>query len=287
MKNNLKSHLSSILNESILKIASVSGSDISQAYKIDTANRSYFLKTNTSPEALHMFQTEAYGLELIAKTNTIKTPQVLGCGRLEDAAFLVLEYIASKSPSSEDFRLLGTQLAQLHQCTAEYFGLDRDNYIGRLPQSNTQHKTWTDFYTHERLVPQLELAKQTGLLTTSECPNPPIIKNRLQPYFENVTPVLLHGDLWSGNYLISKTGAPYLIDPATYYGHNEVDIAMSQLFGGFGQSFYEAYFSVLPPDTYTSTRMEIYQLYYLLVHLNMFGRSYYASVSSILKTIFA
>ncbi|GAB1857426.1 fructosamine kinase family protein [Flavobacteriaceae bacterium MHTCC 0001] len=286
MIDNLKYHLSNLLKESITNMSSVSGGDISKAYRISTTNSDYFLKLNNAPDALTMFQTEVYSLQTIAQTNTIKTPKIITYDRFEGSALLLLEFIESKSPSPEDFRSLGTQLAQLHQYTSENFGLDRDNFIGRLPQSNTRHKTWADFYTHERLLPQLQMAKQKGLLKDIECPNPELIESQLQPLFENIKPSLLHGDLWSGNYLISKDGEPYLIDPAAYYGHSEVDIAMSKLFGGFDESFYKEYFLLLPPNEHTSARIEIYQLYYLLVHLNMFGRSYYGSVSSILKTYF-
>ncbi|MFD2727272.1 fructosamine kinase family protein [Hyunsoonleella rubra] len=286
MLDSLKHHLSELLKESITNVNSVSGGDISQAYKISTSNVDYFLKVNNAPEALTMFQTEAYGLQAIYKTNTIKTPKIIACDWFEGSAFLLLEFIESKPPLSKGFKTLGKQLANLHKCTSEYFGLSQDNFIGRLPQSNTKHQNWTDFYTYERLTPQLEMAKQNRLLQDSECPNAEYIKNRLHPLFESVKPSLLHGDLWSGNYLISKDGEPYLIDPAVYYGHSEVDIAMSKLFGGFGEAFYEAYFSMLPSDEHTSARIEIYQLYYLLVHLNMFGRSYYCSVTSIIQKYF-
>lgn len=278
--------LNQILKENIVNMSSVSGGDISQAYRIETVNNSYFLKLNSAPNALTMFQTEAFGLQCIAKTNTIKTPKVIACDNFKNSAFLLLEFIKSKQPSPKDFKNLGVQLAKLHQCTSVTFGLNQDNFIGRLPQSNNQHKSWIDFYTHERLLPQLELATQKGLLKDTEYPNSKHIKNQLQPFFKNIKPALLHGDLWSGNYLISKDGTPYLIDPAVYFGHHEVDIAMSKLFGGFGDAFYSAYFNHIATDKFTSARIEIYQLYYLLVHLNMFGNSYYGSVISILKTYF-
>ncbi|WP_341216997.1 fructosamine kinase family protein, partial [uncultured Wocania sp.] len=262
-----------------------SGGDISQAYKIDTANNSYFLKLN-SVSTLNMFQTEAYGLDLIAKTNTIKTPKVLAFDSFENSAFLLMDFVESKRATTEDFKLLGEQLATLHKCSSDNFGLDKDNYIGSLPQSNSAHKNWVEFYTHERLLPQLELAKQKGLLSVAECPSEQHIKNQLELLFKGIKPSLLHGDLWSGNYLISKNGEPYLIDPAVYYGHNEVDIAMTKLFGGFGESFYESYHSYYPLDENTSARIDIYQLYYLLVHLNLFGSSYYSSVKSILQKYF-
>lgn len=286
MISNLKTHLSNLLNKTIKKASTVSGGDISQAYHLETTTSNYFLKLNTTPNALQMFQNEVYSLQTIAKTNTIKTPKVIACSNFENAAFLVLEFIESKSPSSEDFIKLGEQLAQLHQCTSETFGLKQDNFIGRLPQSNTQHNTWGDFYTQERLIPQLELAKQKGLLYKTECPTSEHIKSQLKPFFESIKPSLLHGDLWSGNYLIATDGTPYLIDPAIYFGHNEVDVAMSKLFGGFGDGFYERYFSYFPNDKGAWARIDIYQLYYLLVHLNMFGRSYYGSVSAILNRYF-
>lgn len=286
MNHDLKSHLSNLLNETITKVSLVSGGDISEAYKVETLNNTYFLKTNTAPNALTMFQAEAKGLQLISSTNSIKTPKVLVCNIFEGSALLLMECIESKTPSQKDFKTLGTQLGKLHKCTSENFGLQHDNFIGSLPQSNLQHKHWVDFYTNERLLPLLNLAQQKGLLTNAESPTKDTIKQGLDYLFKNIKPSLLHGDLWSGNYLISKNGTPYLIDPAVYYGHSEVDIAMSKLFGGFGDAFYKAYHSHVPKDEHTKARIEIYQLYYLLVHLNLFGRSYYGSVFSILKRHF-
>ena len=286
MLKDLKQYLSKILKENIANMSSVSGGDISQAYRIETANNNYFLKLNSAPNALTLFQTESYGLDCIAKTNSIKTPKAIACNTFEGSAFLLMEFVASKSPASGDFKVLGKQLAALHQCTSEHFGLDQDNCIGKLHQSNTQHNTWVDFYTHERLLPQLHLAKNKGLLNPKKIPGSSELKSVLDSLFKNVKPALLHGDLWSGNYLIATDGTPYVIDPAVYYGHHEVDIAMSKLFGGFGDAFYESYFSIIPENENTSARIDLSQLYYLLVHLNMFGRSYYGSVRAILKTYF-
>lgn len=286
MNPNLQEHISKLLNEQILSSHSVSGGDISESYKIITSKNCYFLKTNQSPNALLMFQAEAFGLQLIQNSNTIKTPAVLFCNTFKEYSFLILEYIESKSPSSLDFKNLGIKLAELHQTSAETFGLEQSNFIGSLNQSNTLNASWADFYIQERLLPQLQLAKKNGLLSESECPTENSIIEKLQELCFNVKPSLLHGDLWSGNYLISKSGLPYLIDPAIYYGHHEVDIAMSKLFGGFGDDFYKAYYNVFPPELNTASRIEIYQLYYLLVHLNLFGKSYYSSVKGILKKHF-
>ncbi|TXG35246.1 fructosamine kinase family protein [Seonamhaeicola maritimus] len=285
MNKGLKLHLSNLLEDTIINVSSIGGGDISRAYKADTSNCAYFLKMN-SVSALNIFKTEAYGLDLIAKTNTIKTPNIIAFGKFENASFLLMDFIESKRASAEDYEILGEQLAALHKCTSENFGLDKDNYIGSLPQSNTTHNTWVEFYTYERLLPQLEIAKQIGLLSGSESPPEQRIIGQLESLFNGIKPSLLHGDLWSGNYLISKVGEPYLIDPAVYYGHNEVDIAMTKLFGGFGNTFYESYHSHFPSYSNTSARIEIYQLYYLLVHLNLFGSSYYGSVVTILNKYF-
>jgi fructosamine-3-kinase len=286
MDATFQNHISSLLNEDILKVIPISGGDISKCFKIQTQKNSYFIKANRSQNALTMFQAEAFSLDLIRNTNTIKTPEVLFCDTFQEYSFLILEYIESKSPSSLDFENLGIKLAELNQNTSDTFGLKQDNFIGSLFQSNKTSSSWFEFYTNQRLLPQLQLAKQKGLLSNNECPSEKIISEKLESLFLDVKPSLLHGDLWSGNYLISKDGTPYLIDPAIYYGHYEVDMAMSKLFGGFGESFYRAHSKYFPVTQKTSSRIEIYQLYYLMVHLNLFGKSYYDSVKSILKKNF-
>ena len=278
-------HIEHLLSATVKATTPVFGGDISQAYKIETKNGLYFLKLNCSDKH-HMFQTEAIGLELISSTNTIKTPKVLAHGCVEASAFLLMEYIEPKTPSASDLKKLAIQLAALHKCTHKAFGLEHNNFIGSLNQSNATHHTWLDFYTQERLLPQFNLAITKGLLNAKETPSPAKLKDTLKPWFKTVKPSLLHGDLWHGNFIISKQGIPYLIDPAVYYGHNEVDIALSKLFGGFHTTFYDSYFKTYPPDTHTTARIELYQLYYLLAHLNMFGTSYYQSVKNTLLKYF-
>lgn len=285
MKQNFVNHLTNILNNRIESILPVSGGDISSAYKIETSGKIYFLKLNEA-SALNMFLKEADALKMIATMNTINTPSVIDVGSFENNSYLLMDFIDSKTPSNQDMALLGKQLANLHLNTFKTFGFNSDNYIGTLPQSNTKHQNWVDFYMEERLAPQLKLAVQKQLLSPTEVPNTSTMKLKTADIFKEVQPSLLHGDLWSGNFLISKDGTPYLIDPATYYGHSEVDIAMSLLFGGFSNSFYEAYRAVIPKETDTNARVELYQLYYLLVHLNLFGSSYYHSVKHILNKYF-
>ena len=275
--------ISQHISEKIISINTVSGGDIADSYLLTTDSGYAFLKTHKNFDLL---EAEKIGLQTISSTNTIKTPDVLGFGKLENITFLALEWIDSKSPTSKEFAKLGKQLAELHKYTNKSFGFDSNNSIGSLHQSNTSKDNWNDFYVEERLIPQLELASQNGLLNQSEIPDVDHMKSVCFEYFKNIKPSLLHGDLWSGNYLISLSGEPYLIDPSVYYGHNEIDIAMSKLFGGFGASFYTEYYKTIPKDQFTDNRIELYQLYYLLVHLNLFGRTYYSSVKNILKKYF-
>lgn len=285
MDQNIINHLSLILNSKVRSVQPVTGGDISSAYKIKTLGNIYFLKLNRAL-ALQMFLKEVAALKMIAKTHTIGTPDVIDVGSFENNSYLLMDFIESKPPSNRDMTLLGEQLAQLHLKTSNTFGFDFDNFIGTLPQSNKHHNEWVDFYIEERLAPQLKIAIQRHLLSPAEVPDLSTMKLKTVDIFKDVQPSLLHGDLWSGNYLISKDGTPYLIDPASYYGHNEVDIAMSLLFGGFSSSFYQAYHQIMPQKNHSDARIELYQLYYLLVHLNLFGTSYYNSIKHILEKYF-
>ena len=262
MTDTFKAKLSEVLNEPIINISTVHGGDISEAFKLETPSNIYFLKCHNGADAFSMFETESKGLNLLSKTNSVRTPEVIAFDTFENLSFLLLEFVPSKSPNSKDYKVFGTQLANLHLNTTDAYGLDHDNKIGRLGQSNCQHKTWSAFYTYERLVPQLNLALQRGLLRDHDCPIVERMITVLSDFFSNVTPGLLHGDLWSGNYLISETGIPYLIDPAVYYGDGLVDIAMSKLFGGFGPEFYDAYHDIIPKNKAYSERIDLYQLYY-------------------------
>jgi len=287
ISSSFKEHLANQLGSPILKVEPVSGGDISQAFCIYTQSERFFCKVNQNEFAHEMFMAEKMGLEAINRTKTIKAPEVLHCGQHKSSSYLLLEFIESKNPTAEEFQAFGHQLADLHTFSVgSSFGLKQDNYIGSLAQSNKNHSDWALFYVHERLLPQLKMSKAKALLSSSEIPSGLKLVKSCRQYFPKVKPALLHGDLWSGNYLISTQGIPYLIDPALYFGHHEVDLAMSQLFGGFSSSFYAAYAEQIPVETLQNERRDIYQLYYLLVHLNLFGRTYYPSVKQLLKTYF-
>ena len=286
MHTNLKVELTNILGETIVRLQPIAGGDISEAYVLELQNKKVFCKLNYAQNAHHMFECEQEGLRLISDTGDIKTPELFGCAKLEKGTCLLMEFIETKSATPNDMKKLGIQLAKLHLNRSDNFGLGKDNYIGNLPQANSQYQDWVSFYSRKRLQPQFQLALDKKLLSTLEVPETEHIEKTVGKYCPNIKPGLLHGDLWQGNFLISSEGNPYLIDPAVYYGHHEVDIAMSRLFGGFGNLFYEAYEDVIPRSEGFAQRQELYQLYYLLVHLNLFGRSYYPAVVGIIRKYF-
>lgn len=287
LHSELRNHLELKLQKPITNSSAITGGDISHAYKIETPKRSYFVKTSKDYSALAMYKAEAKGLIQIADTKTIATPKVVASSEFNGAAYLVMEFMETKRPDSKDFENFGRQLAQLHRApTTSKFGNTNHNFIGSLPQSNTNHQSWTNFYVYERLMPQLQMAAGKGLLDKKQLPQITSLLKTCSDLFGEVATALLHGDLWSGNYLISLDSAPYLIDPAVYIGHHEVDLAMTKLFGGFGEAFYKAYHEIIPPHENQSELTEIYQLYYVLVHLNLFGSSYIGSVLRIIRRYF-
>lgn len=279
-------HISQEIGEDIVSHHPISGGDISSAYLLQTETKKYFLKVNSKPFASAMFHAEQKGLQAIGKTQTIAVPHVHLVDSAGGKLFLLMDFVEAKRPDAADFRRFGEQLAQLHQCAQSNFGFLSDNFIGSLPQSNHPHTDWAVFYWYERIFPQLKMACDRQLLNTKEIPTHENALPVFNEIFGNVNPSLLHGDLWAGNYLISTDRTPYLIDPATYCGHAMVDIAMSRLFGGFGPSFYDAYHGIIPKTGNYQQQIELYQLYYLLVHLNLFGKGYYSGVLSILQRYF-
>lgn len=285
MKPNLE-EISDLIKERAIRIEPVSGGDISDTYLIVTNSNKLFAKYNTASQAIDMFGKEANGLQKINDTNTIATPKIIGVHQGELGSYLFMEYIQTKSPSTSDLARLGHDLFNLHQISNVDFGWVENNYIGSLTQYNGKAETWLEFYIEQRLNPQFKLALSKGLLHLEEIPTETTLNEKLYPLFKNIQPNLLHGDLWSGNFLIGQDGTPYLIDPATCFGHSEVDIAMTKLFGGFGDDFYSSYYSSIKKPQLHDDYVTIYQLYYLLVHLNLFGRSYLGSVKKILSTYF-
>ena len=283
---NCISYISDKISERILFFKPVAGGDISSAYRVETASRNYFMKVNAKPSALEMFHAEQKELQAIEKTKTIAVPHVHLVDSVDGKAFLLMDHVESKRPDASDHHRLGRGLAGLHQSTRSDFGFPDDNFIGSLPQSNRSRADWPEFYWQERIMPQLKMALEDRLISEKMIPKEEKAIDLFERIFGDIKPSLLHGDLWGGNYLIAADGTPYLIDPAVYYGHSMVDIAMSRLFGGFGAGFYDAYHEIMPKPEHYDAQIELYQLYYLLVHLNLFGSGYYSSVSSILNRFF-
>lgn len=279
----LKDVLSAELSLKIDSITPLSGGDISDAFCLETGQNKYFLKLNHEDFALDMFQKEQLGLEQIAGYDTIKVPQVFNVGTINGSAYVLMEFIQAGPKRQVNFNQFGIQLAKLHLQFGDSFGWQHHNYIGSLAQFNSKVSEWNDFYINERIAPQIKLAIDQNLLDKKNIPTLSklmVVCNRL---FLNAKPSPLHGDLWSGNFINDLSGTVYLIDPAFYFGYHEVDIAMSQLFGGFSSEFYEGYYSIFPKKNNHAERLELLQLYYLLVHLNLFGKSYVGQVMSILN----
>lgn len=266
-------------------MTSVTGGDISDAYQLSSKDGEYFIKLNQESIALNMFQTEKLALEEIAGFDIIRTPRIYGVGKIGEHSYILMEYLEAKPASNKDFAVLGTQLAKLHSVKRDNFGWEHQNFIGSLSQSNRFCNSWSAFYVEQRLMPQIKIAIDNSLLSSQSIPSHAqliSVCNRIS-FIERSSPV--HGDLWSGNYLIDTEGAPYLIDPAFYYGHPDVDIAMSLLFGGFSRAFYNSYFSVISKQEYFNERIALFQLYHLLVHLNLFGESYLGRVLEIISVL--
>lgn len=274
----VKSSIVAQLKEAIVDVTPVSGGSINMVYCLQTATEKFLLKLNSCVQFPGMFQREAEGLLAMAKTGTIAVPDVLLQNEVGDKGLLLMEWIDTRRSTPGASALLGKQVAQMHRSTAEDFGLDTDNYMGSLPQSNKRHSKWSDFFTNERLMPMVKMAAGKRLLNSDDQQNFEQLYKNLPHLFEEERPSLIHGDLWGGNYLISEDEKPYLIDPAVSYGHREFDIAMTTLFGGFSQEFYIAYNEAFPLTKGWQQRLDLWNLYPLLVHLNLFGKGYLGQV---------
>ena len=259
------------------------GGDINDAFDVTLADgRRVFVKTHDEADP-RMFACEARGLEWLRAAEAIRIPRVLAYGK-DDVGFLVLEHIASAARASDYDEQLGRGLAALHRSGDDQFGFAEPNFIGSLTQENTFADTWPEFYATRRLEPQVRMAIDRGIAPASWRRG----FDRLFAMMEDLAgppepPARLHGDLWSGNVMVADDGAPCLIDPAVYAGHREVDLAMLRLFGGMNARTLAAYHEAAPLAEDHAERVGLYQLYPLLVHVNLFGGSYVASVERALN----
>ncbi|MFL5728325.1 MAG: fructosamine kinase family protein [Cytophagaceae bacterium] len=286
MSDGNKNNVEDILRDSLgkeLRISSVmpvAGGCINNAVKVESSEGIFFIKTN-SPELLSMFESEAKGLDLLARAGALRVPEVLAFGYNDQCSYLVQEFVEKEIPGKNFWKNFGTALSMLHRQTKSEYGLHFNNFIGALPQQNEPCKEWLDFFITRRLQVQINKGLETGSLDKESAKKFDTLFKKLPELLISEKPALLHGDLWSGNFLVA--GQVCLIDPAVYYGHREAEIAFTRLFGGFDKEFYQAYEENFPISPGFDERAEIYNLYPLLVHVNLFGGSYLNQVKQILR----
>lgn len=285
MEQHLVEHFRVTLGLNVNRFQALGGGDINHAAQLYCADGPIlFLKYNPHPQAAAMLRSEAQGLQYLQDAQCIKIPSILDQGQTEGGiAYLLLEYIERGAPNGQFWATFGAALAQLHHQSKQQFGLDHANFIGSLPQSNEWHSNWANFYAEERLLPQMRMARDRELLNSLAALQLDQLCQRLSEICPVEPPALTHGDLWNGNFLVNLQQQPVLIDPSVAFAHREMDLAMSRLFGGFDARFYLAYEEAWPLEPGFDARMEVYQLYYLLVHVNLFGGAYVQSVEKILR----
>jgi protein-ribulosamine 3-kinase len=266
----------------ITSIRPQGGGCINDNYKIIFRKETVFCKVNSATKFPQLFEKEKHGLEIL-RSNNCKTPEIIECFEKDELQFLILEWIEPGARSYLFWQRLGEQLGKLHLKNNEHFGFTEDNYMGSVPQVNSSYSRWTDFFINCRLKPMVNRCKHLKMLTSEMEMKLERLFGDFPSLYEQVPPSLLHGDLWSGNVICSATGEPIFIDPAVYYGHPSVDIGMTKLFGGFEKSFYEAYFHFLKQDSNFEDQCELSNLYPLLIHLYLFGKSYLPAIETIVN----
>lgn len=275
----LKIHLEERFLFSIKKIEALSGGDINEVYLLKTSSQNYVVKVNEVNVFPAMFKKEFNGLEALRKTHTIDIPEVLEFGDFQEYTYLLLAYKESGKASRTFWEVFGQQMATLHENSQKYFGFKEDNYLGSLRQYNQQEDTASAFFIHQRLMPQFELACENGY----EFKQLDTLYKKVEQLIPKEKPSLIHGDLWAGNYLINAQDQPCLIDPAVSYAPREMDLAMMRLFGGFNDRLFLAYHEAFPLQEDWKERIKLWQLYYILAHVNLFGGNYYTSAKAIIK----
>lgn len=262
---------------------SVGGGCINQCYKVIGEDAEYFVKLNQASQ-VEMFAAEALGLKQLYATQTITVPQPICWGTVDNSSYIVLQWLDLGSRSNQSWTEMGRQLAAMHrEGTNDRFGWERNNTIGSTPQINTWMENWADFFAEQRIGYQLKLAKRRGGNFPDTDKVVGVVKSRLAD--RQPQPSLVHGDLWSGNAAFACDGAPVILDPATYYGDRETDIAMTELFGGFSQAFYQGYDREWQLDDGYEQRKNIYNLYHILNHFNLFGGGYGSQAKRMIQQI--
>lgn len=262
---------------------SVSGGCINQGYRVSDGERTFFVKLNSAPQ-LDMFEAEALGLKHMAEAQAIRVPSPICTGVSGNSAYIVLEWLNLGGGNAQAWAELGRNLARMHQFQkSTAFGWERDNTIGSTPQKNSWTANWVEFFTQHRIGYQLELGRQNGGRFRKG--------DRLLEYIPDLLadhdpkPSIVHGDLWSGNAAVTQSGEPVIFDPATYWGDREVDLAMTELFGGFPENFYRGYDEIFKIDSGYKQRKALYNLYHILNHFNLFGGSYESQANRMIEQL--
>lgn len=281
----IDNHISQITGEKFVsnQHLSISGGCINQSYAISNSKITYFIKQNL-PSQGSMFAAEILGLQQIYQSKTIRSPKPICWGITETSSYIVLEWLEMTNGNHKSWTEMGRKLAAMHKITTNKgFGWDINNTIGSTPQINNFHSSWTEFYTQNRLNYQFQLAKKRG----GKFPHSAKLLAAIPQLFLDyqIQPSLVHGDLWRGNVGFTIENEPVIFDPATYFGDREIDIAMTELFGGFPPTFYQGYQEVFPLDKGYETRKTLYNLYHILNHFNLFGNGYYSQANQMIEKI--
>lgn len=267
----------------INRVSIVGGGSINDARRIETSEGSYFAKINQAKDFPGMFEAESEGLLFLKEQSSFNIPEPLDTGITGETQWILMENINSTSKQKDFWETFGRRLAEMHRKEGEYFGLDYDNYLGSLTQKNDKRETWHEFFGEMRIKPQLEKAEEQGLASKEMQRLFDKFFSRIERYFPKEHPAPIHGDLWTGNFMTDSKGEAVIFDPAVYYGHREMDLGMSKLFGGFDERFYASYYECFPLEPGWEERIHIANLYPLLAHLNLFGGSYASQVMNILR----
>lgn len=274
-----KKHLEDRFDFCIKGQQALNGGDINDAYLLSSEDDQLVLKVNQVKNFPDLFQKEANGLHMLRSTETIDVPKVYGYGNFDNFTYLLIEYKKPGKVRPQFWEDFGQQLAALHQQTNATFGFSEDNYVGSLQQYNGSAEKASEFYIEQRLKPQFEIATKNGF--TFE--NLESFYQKVEHLVPDEPPALIHGDLWSGNYVVNSEHQPCLIDPAVAYAPREMDLAMMKLFGGFDDKIFETYHEHFPLEKDWEQRLGLWQLYYILVHLNIFGGHYYSRAKELMS----
>ena len=272
------------LNESVIRYTALASGDINKCFCLFTARHRYFLKLNDAGSYPQMFEQEAAGLDALRNGSNLIVPKIINRGTCLNQQWLLLQWLEKTDSNITSLQAFGRSVAAMHSRQQRFFGWHTNNFIGSIKQVNTPHEGWAAFYTDCRISPLVRHLFNAGVFTRQDISRADRLCEKLESLLPIEPPALLHGDLWAGNYMIVKEGTA-IYDPAVYYGHREMDIGMTKLFGGFDNSFYDVYEEEYPLEKGWVQRLPIVQLYPLLVHAVLFGGHYISTCRQLLKKL--